>query len=151
MTSVVIKLGHAMAARGIEQQELARAAGCSQVTISKILSGLIKHSRFLPEIAAVLGVDFEWLRGERGYRPDLETGRMMLMLPHEQDLQILFRGLIAQAPSNASPDRLARFLARHLPAGLAAMTRASGSADAAFAGECRLGEADYCEKVTSFE
>ena len=57
MTSVAIRLGHAMAARGVEQQELARAAGCSQVTISKILSGLIEHSRFLPEIAAVLGVD----------------------------------------------------------------------------------------------
>ena len=151
MTSVAIRLGHAMAARGVEQQELARAAGCSQVTISKILSGLIEHSRFLPEIAAVLGVDFEWLHGDGGDRPDLETGRMMLMLPHEQDLQILFRELIAQAPSNATLDQLARFLDRHLPAGLAATTRVSDSADAAFAGECRLGQVDYSEKVTSFE
>ena len=59
MGKVSARLHQAMVERGIEQQELAKAVGCSQVAISKILSGHTLRSRFLPDIAAVLGVDFE--------------------------------------------------------------------------------------------
>lgn len=53
-----------MAHRGVEQQELATAVGCTQGAISQILVGATQKSRFLPDIARYLNIDLSWLMGE---------------------------------------------------------------------------------------
>jgi transcriptional regulator with XRE-family HTH domain len=48
----------------MDQSELARQIGCTPGAISQILSGQTRRSKFLPEIAIVLGVSINWLLGE---------------------------------------------------------------------------------------
>ena len=52
------------AARGWSQARLAKEVGCSQPTILAILQGGQRHSRFLPGIAAALGVPVATLDSE---------------------------------------------------------------------------------------
>lgn len=53
-----------MKALGLSHGELARRAGCSGATMTKILQGETQQSRFLPAIARVLGVSVAYLIGE---------------------------------------------------------------------------------------
>lgn len=54
----------AMEARSLSQTDLAKEIGLSQGAIGQILSGVTTRSRYLPQIARVLGVSVEWLLGE---------------------------------------------------------------------------------------
>lgn len=47
--------------RGFDQIELAERCGTTQSTISKIITGTIKNSRKLVDIAKELGVTYDWL------------------------------------------------------------------------------------------
>ncbi|TZG24892.1 S24 family peptidase [Sphingomonas montanisoli] len=68
----VRRLKQAMEDAGLDQPALAAAAGCTQGAISQILLGKTARSRFLPDIAQVLGVSVDWLRGSTINRtPDL--------------------------------------------------------------------------------
>ena len=58
---VAARLASALKEKEISQNKLARAAGCSQVTISRILSRRIIASRWLPDIARALEIDPAWL------------------------------------------------------------------------------------------
>jgi phage repressor protein C with HTH and peptisase S24 domain len=66
------RLKEAMAEGDWDQSSLARAAGCTPGAINQIVAGLSKRSRFLPEIAAALGVSLRWLMGEEVPR-DVDT------------------------------------------------------------------------------
>lgn len=66
------RLGYAMEQRGIVQERLAEATGCSQATIQKLASGKSKKSRFIAAIARALQVDVDWL--ELGIMP--QTGKV---------------------------------------------------------------------------
>lgn len=58
------RLKEAMESAGIDQSELARLVGCTPGAVNQILSGLTNRSRFLPDMASVLGVSWRWLAGE---------------------------------------------------------------------------------------
>lgn len=60
---VAERLREAMADRGIDQSQLARAIGVTQGTISLILLGKTRRSKHMPEIASYLEVSLEWLAG----------------------------------------------------------------------------------------
>ena len=66
----------AMATVPIDQAALAKRVGCTPGAISQIISGTTLRSKFLPDIADVLGVSVRWLRGDDeeggpGSRPPL--------------------------------------------------------------------------------
>ena len=106
-----VRLAQAMAARGISQKRLARAAGCSQVTISRILSGDIKGSRLLPDIAAALGVDHDWLEAAERCDEEIVLARIKIALPKEDMLQRIFYDLLLQIPTGARAEDIAQILA----------------------------------------
>src|SRR5258705_8557066 len=58
------RIREALKLADMDQSELARQIGCTPGAISQILSGQTRRSRFLPEIAIVLGVSINWLLGE---------------------------------------------------------------------------------------
>ncbi|WP_083951155.1 helix-turn-helix domain-containing protein [Sphingobium abikonense] len=126
MTVLADRLREAMAARNMDQSELADAAGCTQGAISQILVGKTQRSRFLPEIAGALGVELDWLRGV----PNAEQGApraaavqyfaMKVALPSEAALRDMFRSLLVLVPDGATKDEAAEILARRLPSGIAA-------------------------------
>lgn len=60
----VSRLKEAMANASVDQAQLATLAGCTQGAISQILLGKTQRSRYLPDIAAALGVSVNWLRGD---------------------------------------------------------------------------------------
>lgn len=60
----------AMAYKGIDQTELANAAGVSQPTIHKIVSGKTEASTFTVQLAVACGVRPEWLAMEDGEMVD---------------------------------------------------------------------------------
>lgn len=55
--------------RGWTQVELAKRARVSQQTLTALETGVTQRSRFLPDIAAALGVSAEWLRTGIGQGP----------------------------------------------------------------------------------
>lgn len=56
-----------MKANGITQEMLAEKIGVTQTTISRICRGEAKRSKYLPDVAAALGVTEQWLLfGEAG-------------------------------------------------------------------------------------
>lgn len=63
MSIVAARLSQALAERGIDQSMLARRVGATQGTISKIIQGTTRNSRYLPRIAHELGVSLPWLMG----------------------------------------------------------------------------------------
>src|SRR6218665_2878644 len=70
MSIVADRLREAMAAKRLNQEELADEVGCSQGAISQILAGKTHRSRFMPAIARVLGVSVDWLNGDSNDRGD---------------------------------------------------------------------------------
>ena len=130
MSIIGDRLREAMAARGVEQLELANAVGCTQGAISQILVGTTLRSRFLPEIAEYLGVSLQWLRGENvprdlgasatayvGAKP--QTVTMQVLLPSEAALARMFEGLLLPLDLTRPKDEIAQLLARRLPTGFA--------------------------------
>ncbi|EZP65344.1 Pyocin repressor protein [Sphingomonas paucimobilis] len=61
------RLREAMKRRAVSQKQLARAVGCSKEAIHKMVWGRTQQSRYLPEIAAILGVPLNWLLNGYGY------------------------------------------------------------------------------------
>lgn len=55
------RLAEAMKKKGMTQTDLADKVGVTQGTVWKILSGKAERSKFLPELARVLGVSLHWL------------------------------------------------------------------------------------------
>lgn len=130
MTITGDRLREAMADRDIDQEQLAKRVGCTQGAISQILLGNTQRSRFLPEIADVLGVPLRWLRGEAVSKepggtipprpaPDLQLVTMQVALPSEDALTRMFEGLLLPLDRNLSTAELARMLAQRLPTAFA--------------------------------
>lgn len=63
VSTVAARLKEAMEDRGVDQSALAEAIGVTQGTISLILVGKTRHSKYLPDIAIELGVAYDWLVG----------------------------------------------------------------------------------------
>ena len=111
----------------ISQKKLASAAGCSQVTISRILSGDIQESRFLPDIASALGVSHDWLGATERCDEEIAVARIKVILPREAMLQMIFYGLLLQMPAEANPEYIAQNLASGLLSSLEAIKQNSQS------------------------
>ena len=118
-TDLARRLAQSMSVRGISQRGLAQKIGCSQVTISKILSGDIRTSRYLPEIARELGVDSLWLQGSPVFRSDDNILMTEIVLLPDKRLDIILYNILSQASATDNED-LAVVLARELLAILAA-------------------------------
>ncbi|GEM_PF-2087291 len=58
-----VRLELALDESGLTQDELAKLADVEQATISRIIMGKTKKSRFIPNIAKALGLNSEWLAG----------------------------------------------------------------------------------------
>ncbi|MHA6717914.1 helix-turn-helix domain-containing protein [Sphingomonas sp. RS6] len=114
-----------------DQSSLARAIGVTPGTIHQILSGKIKRSRYMAEIAETLGVSLRWLRGEDVSRdasdddaavpapPPIRHLMMHVALPSEDALTQMFSALLSLERPEDTRDERARFLAQLLPAALA--------------------------------
>jgi transcriptional regulator with XRE-family HTH domain len=61
MTSLSERLKFARERAGLKQTELAKLAGCTQATISKIERGTVFASAALPSLAHALGCNAYWL------------------------------------------------------------------------------------------
>ena len=105
----------AMNEQKISQKKLAQAAGCSQVTISRILSGNIRSSRRLADIACALNIDYEWLIGSELAPHDSHFASSPLLLGSSVDFEITFYNLLVNLPKYSRPSQISRFLARNLP------------------------------------
>lgn len=127
------RLSEAMKAKGVDQETVARAVGCTQSAISLILSGKTHRSRLLPDIAQFLGVSLRWLKGQ-DVSPDevedesgahaaeaskLRVLMVPMVLPSEDALTQMFSALLALERPEDTRDERARFLAQLLPAALA--------------------------------
>lgn len=116
----------AMKEVGIDQPGLADALKVSQGSISKIVSGKTRNSRLMPRIAVLLGKSLPYLLGESDDPVGVEGQPainehhvlMRVVLPPQEALEAMFRGLIRSMP-DLSGDDLARELARLLPTGFA--------------------------------
>lgn len=125
------RVREAMERASHDQSSLARAIGVTPGTIHQVLSGKIKRSRFIPDIAEALGVSLRWLRGEdvAPDGPGQETAvpaappvrhlMMHVALPSEDALAQMFSALLALERPEDTRDERARFLAQLLPAALA--------------------------------
>lgn len=83
------RLRERMLEAGVSQEDLAAAVGCTQGTISQILLGTTRNSRFLPRIAEHLGVSLAWLLGSIDERQQEAIGE--LLAPDERQLVARFR------------------------------------------------------------
>ncbi len=115
------RLAKAMSAQGISQKKLAKAVGCSQVTISKILSGHIHRSRILPDLASALGVSSAWLDGTAKSTSETRLAQVRLLLPSPSRLELIFYNILMQAADFSTSNHLARLLAREFPLSIAAL------------------------------
>jgi transcriptional regulator with XRE-family HTH domain len=77
---------------GVDQSELARAIGVTQGTISLILLGKTRQSKYLPEIAIELGVAYDWLMG-RDVHKHADRPVDLLVTSTERDLIERIRAL----------------------------------------------------------
>jgi transcriptional regulator with XRE-family HTH domain len=66
MTTLANRIKGEMNRLGITQEVLAEKAGVSQSLIHKLISGKALQSRKLPQIAAALGVNTDWLASGKG-------------------------------------------------------------------------------------
>jgi transcriptional regulator with XRE-family HTH domain len=123
------RLADLMDEHGHDQAALAAAIGVTQGTISLILIGKTRRSRYLPEIADLYGVSVRWLRGENvpkkggGERPLLSSPTppdlfLKVSLPPEEALTQMFEALLSGLDRNAPLSEQARLLAKRLPIGL---------------------------------
>lgn len=71
MTTFALRLKTARLDKGLSQSELADKAGVSQSLITKIESGNAQESRKASKLAAVLGVDTDWLVTGKEPNPNL--------------------------------------------------------------------------------
>jgi transcriptional regulator with XRE-family HTH domain len=86
------RLLEAMTDRGFDQSSLAREVGCTPGAINQIVNGSSRNSRYMPEIARALKVNFHWLMGDDVPRDLTEV--VPQRLPRaENDLIAMFRGL----------------------------------------------------------
>lgn len=66
-----VRLQERMDEIGVSQDQLAAAIGCTQTTISRILTGGSQNSRWLPKIAVNLAVNLNWLMGVTDQKIDM--------------------------------------------------------------------------------
>ncbi|MBX9661907.1 LexA family transcriptional regulator [Novosphingobium sp.] len=66
-----VRLQERMDEIGVSQDQLAAAIGCTQATISRILTGASQNSRWLPKIAVNLAVNLNWLMGVTDQKIDM--------------------------------------------------------------------------------
>ncbi len=72
----------------LNQSTLAKAIGVTQGTIGQILSGEIKKSKHLPDIADTLGVGLDWLMGKDLERAGLSSTYDEVERPRVQLMEI---------------------------------------------------------------
>lgn len=129
MASVAERLQDALNDRGWSQGKLARATGVTQGAISQILLGKTLRSKFLPDIADVLGVSLRWLVGEDVPRdptapmpprpqPPMAVVTMAVLLPPTRALARMFEALLEGIDDQATQAERALLLAERLPIGL---------------------------------
>jgi transcriptional regulator with XRE-family HTH domain len=130
MASVAERLQEALDSAGWSQGKLARTIGVTQGAVSQILLGKTLRSKFLPEMAEVLGVSLRWLTGEDVPRDPLtpppprvapsppQVVMMGVTMPPERALVRMFEALLAGIDPDASRDELALLLGQRLPIGL---------------------------------
>lgn len=80
-----------MEALNVTQTELARRVGCSQASMGKILQGVTRRSRLLPDIAKVLQTSVEYLTGQIADPARQAAGEILDLA--EQDLLMRLRAL----------------------------------------------------------
>lgn len=129
MSTTAERLRQAMAEAGMDQSAVARHIGVTQGAISLILLGKTTRSRYLPEIAQLLGVSLAWLRGEDVPKQPTPnemlprtaptTIRMDVVLPNADALTTMFETILRAFEELPSKAELARALALRLPDGLA--------------------------------
>lgn len=66
MTTLANRIKMEMERLGITQEQLAERANVSQALIHKLISGKAKESRKMPQLAAALGVNTDWLATGKG-------------------------------------------------------------------------------------
>lgn len=80
MSNIAKNIERLMLEQNLKQDDLARLAGVSQNTISKIVKGSTKESRKLPDIARALSVSVNDLVGSGGNPlPKVQTDKKSLM------------------------------------------------------------------------
>ena len=128
-SSCAERLRAVLKSRSITAHDLASGVGCTDVAISKILHGVTRRSRLLPDIASWLNVDYDWLRGS--------TADGHAALPRRSELERIFLKLLNLLPAQSSNASIAAFLSERLPGEiedasprLAASTTASNPEDA---------------------
>ena len=123
------RLAEAMADAETDQSQLARDVGCTPGAINQIVNGGSRRSRFLPDIADVLGVSLRWLMGDdvprdplvpRPPRPTTPAQVVMMgvMMPPERALARMFEALLAGIDPQIPRAEQALLLAQRLPIGL---------------------------------
>lgn len=85
------RLKAARKAKGLSQAELARAVGLKQAAVGHIESGRSSNSKYLPQIAQFLSVNYDWLltgQGDMhlGSRSSVDSGIRMVPLRSLSDL-----------------------------------------------------------------
>lgn len=129
MASVADRLQEALDGAGWSQGKLARTIGVTQGAISQILLGKTLRSKFLPEIADVLGVSLRWLAGDDVDRdprapvvpraqPAIQVVMMGVAMPPERALARMFEALLAGIDPQIPRAEQALLLAQRLPIGL---------------------------------
>jgi len=114
-----------MTLRSVDQPALAGGIGVTQGTISLILLGKTRRSKHLPDIAAYLRVNLDWLMGRSDeMEPTAGTSRAIpiaarlfslpVYLPSEAALEAAYSGLL-RASRGMDEAELARELAKRLP------------------------------------
>ena len=73
-SALVTRISELMDQRDLDQSTLARRVGCTPGAINQIMKGRTQSSRFLPKIATVLGVPYEFLVGETDDPDDWQQG-----------------------------------------------------------------------------
>ncbi|WP_416041910.1 helix-turn-helix domain-containing protein [Edwardsiella ictaluri] len=101
------RLSLAMAEAKMTQASLAEAVGMAQPSVWKLTSGKAKSSRKVVEIAAVLGVQPEWLSAGRGpMRKDNGVVISSLPLPKDDSYIISVMDISLQLRSREQQQRL---------------------------------------------
>lgn len=127
MATLADRLRLAMDQGRWSQARLAHEVGVTQGAVSQILLGNTLRSRYLPDIAEVLGVPLRWLKGEDVASGPIRTApeevrpRLYLPveLPSEPALTRMFEALLSGISEGTPPAEQARLLAQRLPIGLA--------------------------------
>lgn len=110
------RLKQARKAKGLSQAEVARGVGLKQAAVGHIESGRSQNSKYLPQIAKYLGVNYDWLltgQGDMNFsaKPYVDSGIRMVPLRLFSDLisdHKMTNGIQhLPAPANCSKDTFA--------------------------------------------